>query len=71
MIYTVFQCEYSIIILLADLFVLFQGELLTQASNLIILKITRSFIFKEKEAKMLHYLYNCIFDSTDKRSSSE
>ena len=42
-----------------------------QASKLIIYKITRSFIIEEKKVKMLHFLYNCIFDSTNKQSSSE
>ena len=39
--------------------------------DMIIYKITRSFIFEEKKSKMLHFLYNYIFDNTNKQSSSE
>ena len=48
-----------------------KSELFPQNVSSIINKITRSLIFEEKKSRILHFLYNCIFDCTNKQSLTE
>ena len=46
-----------------------QYSMISNVLYYMINKITRGFIFEAKKAKMSHFIYNCIFDSTNKCSS--